>query len=63
MIIKENFRGQGLGKWRLQCIDEHPEFLPLRQVLWTVDADDLYRQSGFEEMLKLKFMARFLIAV
>ena len=58
MMIREDFRGQGLGKWLVQCIGEHPEVVPLRQVLWTVDADDFYRQSGFEEMSKLKFMAR-----
>ncbi len=58
MIVREDFRGQGLGKWLVQCIGEHPEVVPLRQVLWTVDADDFYRQSGFEEMSKLKFMAR-----
>ena len=58
MIIREDFGGQGLGKWLVQCIGEHPEVVPLRQVLWTVDADDFYRQSGFEEMSKLKFMAR-----
>ncbi|MBW2706445.1 MAG: GNAT family N-acetyltransferase [Deltaproteobacteria bacterium] len=58
MIIREDFREQGLGKWLVQCIGEHPEVVPLRQVLWTVDADDFYRQSGFEEMSKLKFMAR-----
>jgi len=38
--------------------DEHPEVSALRQVLWTADADDFYRQSGFKEMSKLKFMAR-----
>jgi len=58
MMIREDFRGQGLGKWLVQCIGEHPEVVPLRQVLWTVDADEFYRQSGFEEMSKLKFMAR-----
>ena len=58
MIIREDFRGQGLGKWLVQCIGEHPAVVPLRQVLWTVDADDFYRQGGFEEMSKLKFMAR-----
>jgi len=58
MIIRDDFRGQGLGKWLVQCIGEHPEVVPLRQVLWTVDADDFYRQSDFEEMSKLKFMAR-----
>ncbi len=58
MIIREDFRGQGLGKWLVQCICEHPEVIPLRQVLWTGDADDFYRKLGFDEMSKLKFMAR-----
>lgn len=58
MIIRDNLRSQGLGKWLMQCICEHPEVVPLRQVLWTGNADDFYRKGGFEEMSKLKFMAR-----
>ena len=58
MIVRENFRGQGLGKWLVQCIGEHPEVVPLRQVLWTSVAYDFYQKAGFEEMPKLKFMAR-----
>lgn len=58
MIIREDFRGQGLGKWLVQCIGEHPEVVPLRQVLWTSVAYDFYQKNGFEEMSKLKFMAR-----
>jgi N-acetylglutamate synthase-like GNAT family acetyltransferase len=58
MIIREDFRGQGLGKWLMQCICDHPEVTPLRQVLWTGDADNFYREGGFGEMSKLKFMAR-----
>ena len=58
MIIREDFRGQGLGKWLVQCMIEHPEVVPLRQVLWTSNADDFYQKGGFEEMSKLKFMAR-----
>ena len=58
MIIREDFRGQGLGKWLVQCICDHPDVSPLRQVLWTIDADDFYRKKGFEEMSNLKFMAR-----
>lgn len=58
MVIREDFRGQGLGKWLMQCICDHPEVAPLRQVLWTVDADNFYRKGGFEEMSKLTFMAR-----
>ena len=58
MIIHEDFRGQGLGKWLVQCIGEHPDVVPLRQVLWTSVAYDFYQKSGFEEMPKLKFMVR-----
>ena len=58
MIIREDFRGHGLGKWLMQCIEAHPDVSALRQVLWTADADEFYRQSGFEEMSKLKFMGR-----
>ncbi len=58
MIIREDFRGQGLGNWMIQCICDHKEVAPLRQILWTSEADDFYRQGGFNEMSKLKFMAR-----
>ena len=58
MIIREDFRGQGFGKWLMQCICDHPEVAPFRQVLWTDTADNFYRKGGFEEMSKLKFMAR-----
>ena len=58
MIIKKEFRGQGLGKWMMNCICEHPTVEPLRQLLWTGDAEDFYRQTGFEEMSNLKFMSR-----
>ena len=58
MIIREDFRGQGLGQWLMQCICEHPLVAPLRQLLWTGDADVFYRKSGFEEMSQLKFLAR-----
>lgn len=58
MVIREEFRGQGLKKWLMQCICEHPEVKPLRQVLWTSDADNFYRQTGFKKMSNLKFMAR-----
>jgi len=58
MIIREDYRGRGLGKWLMQCICEHPAVAPLRQLLWTGDADNFYRQVGFEEMATLKFMSR-----
>jgi len=58
MVIREDFRGQGLGRWLLQCLVEHPQVVPLRQVLWTSNADSFYQKLGFEEMSMLKFMAR-----
>ena len=58
MVIREDFRGQGLGRWLLQCLVEHPQVVPLRQVLWTSNADGFYQKLGFEEMSMLKFMAR-----
>ena len=58
MIISEEFKGQGLGKWLIGCICDHPKVTSLRQVLWTSDADNFYRKGGFEEISKLKFMAR-----
>ena len=58
MIIREDFRRQGLGKWLMQCIGKHPDVVPLKQVLWTSYADNFYQKGGFKEMSKLKFMAR-----
>ena len=58
MIIREDFRGRGLGKWLMRCIFEHPQITPLRQVLWTSDADQFYEKLGFRKMSNLKFMAR-----
>ena len=58
MIIREDFRGRGLGKWLMGCIFEHPEITPLSQVLWTSDADNFYKKLGFQQMSTLKFMAR-----
>lgn len=58
MIVLDEFRGRGLGQWLVQCMCDHPEVAPLRQLLWTGDADDFYRKCGFEEMSNLKFLAR-----
>ena len=58
MIIQDEFRGQGLGQWLVRTMCEHPEVAPLRQLLWTGDADNFYRKGGFEEMPNLKFLAR-----
>lgn len=58
MIIADDYRGQGLGQWLMDCICEHPQVVPLRQLLWTGDADTFYNKCGFKEMDSLKFMSR-----
>ena len=56
VIIDEAFRGQGLGKFLVQCICEHPE-LPYHLVLRTDDAHSLYEKYGFKTK-ELIFMSR-----
>jgi GNAT superfamily N-acetyltransferase len=58
MVLQDEFRGQGLGQWLVRAICDYPVIAPLRQLLWTGDADDFYRKGGFAEMPGLKFMAR-----
>jgi len=50
VYILEDFRGQGLSKWLMQVIAEHPELQSLRRwTLLTRDAHALYRKTGFME--------------
>lgn len=58
MIIVNDYRGQGLGQWLMACVCDHPSVAPLRQLLWTGDADKFYNKCGFAEMDSLKFMSR-----
>ncbi len=51
VFILENHRGQGLGKWLVECILAHPELQNLRRwMLATADAHQLYGQYGFEPL-------------
>ena len=48
VFIVESVRGQGLSKWLMQSIQDHPELQGLRRVvLITRDAHGLYEQYGF----------------
>ena len=48
VYILEDFRGQGLSKWLMQVIADHPELQGLRRwTLLTRDAHELYRKTGF----------------
>jgi GNAT superfamily N-acetyltransferase len=51
VYILEDFRGQGLSKWLMRVIADHPELQGLRRwTLLTMDAHELYRKTGFMEL-------------
>jgi GNAT superfamily N-acetyltransferase len=52
LFVVEAYRGQGLGKWLVECIVAHPDLQTLRIfLLATRDAHELYRRhGGFEEI-------------
>jgi GNAT superfamily N-acetyltransferase len=52
VFVLEAHRGQGLGKWLVECVVAHPDLLTVKQVLLaTRDAHELYRHyGGFEPM-------------
>ena len=55
VYILEEFRGQGLSKWLMQVIADHPELQGLRRwTLLTRDAHELYRKTGFLEPQNLE---------
>ena len=60
VFIHEDFRGQGLGKWLMQSMFEHPDLKHIRRwLLVTDDAHGLYRQFGFEQLPEVeKWMQR-----
>lgn len=48
VFVLPEFRGQGLSKWMMQVIMDHPSLQDLRRwILLTGDAHELYRQFGF----------------
>lgn len=51
VFILNGFRGQGLSKWLMETILEHPDLQNLRRwTLATRDAHGLYKQFGFNEL-------------
>jgi GNAT superfamily N-acetyltransferase len=51
VFVLEEHRGNGLGKWMMQCIMEHPCLQGLRRwSLATQDAHGLYQQFGFRAL-------------
>lgn len=54
VVIDESFRGNGLGKWLIQCIIEHPAIRNTAQSLATGDAHGLYEKYGFKRTETMK---------
>ena len=51
VFIDESYRGQGLGKWLMSVVMDHPDLQGLRRwILATRDAHGLYRQFGWAEL-------------
>lgn len=48
VIIAEEYRGQGLGKWMVGCILEHRDVRHTRFHLATRDAHGLHERFGFQ---------------
>lgn len=52
VFIDEGYRGQGISKWMMSVIMDHPDLQGLRRMmLGTKDAHGLYRQYGFKELM------------
>lgn len=47
VIVDEQYRGRGLGKWMMETITNHKIIKDTKQVLATRDAHGLYEQYGF----------------
>jgi GNAT superfamily N-acetyltransferase len=60
VFVLAEHRGQGLGKWLMECMIAHPELQGLRRwLLATRDAHGLYQQYGFTELPEpSRFMIR-----
>lgn len=47
VFVLEPFRGQGLGKWLIECVTTYPDLQNLEGfILATRDAHELYRRYG-----------------
>src|SRR4051812_2942291 len=51
VYVLEEVRGQGLGKWLIEVVTQHPDLQGLRRfTLGTRDAHGLYSQFGFSPL-------------
>jgi len=60
VIIDQQYRGAGLGKWMMQCIMAHIEALGINKtMLATADAHGLYEQYGFRALKQPELMMEY----
>lgn len=51
VFVDEEFRGQGISKWMMECIMSNPDLSELRRfTLATKDAHGLYEKFGFRSL-------------
>lgn len=49
VYVLEQYQGEGLGKWLMACIHDHPVFEKLRRImLFTTTSPWLYEKFGYE---------------
>lgn len=49
VYVENNYRGNGLSKWLMECVFSHPDLQNLRRIcLATKDAHELYKKFGFK---------------
>jgi GNAT superfamily N-acetyltransferase len=53
LVIDDEYRGRGLGRWFMDCILSHPEIGKTQFVLQTTQAHGLYERYGFRGSEKL----------
>jgi GNAT superfamily N-acetyltransferase len=54
MFILPSYRGNGIGRWLVSCMMEHPQVKGVRRILLnTRDAHELYiKHAGFRQLLR-----------
>ncbi len=53
LVIADEYRGRGLGRWFLDCILSHPKIGKTQFVLQTTNAQGLYEKYGFRGSEKI----------